>query len=138
MEVQVDLHIRAVSGADLITAEVAAAEVDLKTGAGIVVALAVTEDVRGCLGLHIEADSGVDPKATNDTRHKKVRKAEAMETATAEPQVVPEDKTRRVDGALLVESEAGPATKTAATSRPLNWVTMTNSQKSKWMKRHAK
>ena len=60
----------------------------------------------GCVGIHIEADSAVDSEATNDARLKKVRKAEAMETATAEPLATPETKMRRVAGAPLVENEA--------------------------------
>ena len=47
-------------------------------------------------------------------RVEKVRKAETMETTTAEPLVISETKMRRVDGAPLVESETGPATETAA------------------------
>ena len=93
------------SGADFITAEVAA-EGDLETGAGTAVALAATEDVSGCVGIHIEADSVVDSEAPNDARLKKARKAEAMETATAEPQAFPEKKMRRADGVLTVESGA--------------------------------
>ena len=83
----------------------AAAEVGLKTGAGFVVASAFTEDVSGCAGLHIEADSFANPEAANDARFKKVRKAESMGTTTAEPLAVPEKKRKRVDGAFSAESE---------------------------------
>ena len=48
-------------------------------------------------------DSVANPEATSDTRFKKVRKAEAMGTAAAEPLVVPEKK-RRVDDVFSVES----------------------------------
>ena len=50
--------------------------------------------------------NSVNYEATNDARPKEVRKAEATETATAEPLTFPETKMRRVDGAPLVESEA--------------------------------
>jgi len=124
------------SGAEFTTAEVAAAEVGLKFGARLVVASAVMEDVGGCVGLHIEADSVVNSEATNDARLKKARKAEAMETATAEPLATPETKMRRVDGALLVESETGSVNVAAAKSRPWNWDTFSRSQKRNWRKRH--
>jgi hypothetical protein len=62
--------------------------------------------VSGCVDLLIEADSVVISEATNDARLKKVRKAEAMETATAEPLAFPETKMRRVDCTPLVESGA--------------------------------
>ena len=114
------------------------AEADLKTRAGIVVALAATEDVRGCLGLHAEADSVVDSEATSDARLKKVRKAEAMERATAEPLAFPETKMRRVDGAFLVESETGSVNVAAAKSRPWNWDTFLRSRKSRRRNRHGK
>jgi hypothetical protein len=103
-EVETDLHLRAVSGADCTAAE-AAAEVSLKTGAGFDVAVAITEDVSELIDLRIEIDSVANPEATSDTRFKKVRKAEAMGTAAAEPLAVTEKK-RRVDGVFLVESEA--------------------------------
>ena len=112
----------AVSGADFTAAEAAAAEVGLKTGAGSDVAVAITEDVSGLIDLRIEIDSVANPEATSDTRFKKVRKAEAMGTAAAEPLGIPEKK-RRVDGVFLVESEAGPSNETAATPRPSNWET---------------
>jgi hypothetical protein len=64
--------------------------------------------------------------------------AESMVTTAAEPQAVPDKKMRSADGVVSVENEAGPANETAATSRPSNWATMTNSQKSKWRKRHEK
>ena len=89
------------SGTDFITTEI-----DLKTGAGFVAALSGTEDVRGCVGLHIEADSAVHPEETNDAGVKKVRKAESMETALAEPLVAPYKKMKRTDDVVLsVESE---------------------------------
>jgi hypothetical protein len=103
-EVEADLHLRAVSGADCTAAE-AAAEVSLKTGARVDVAVTITEDVSGLTDLRIEIDSVANPEATSDTRFKKVRKAEAMGTAAAEPLAVPEKK-RRVDGVFSVESEA--------------------------------
>ena len=66
-------------------------------------------------------------------------KTESMRTTTAEPQAVPEKKMRRADDAFSVENEADPPSKTAATSRPLDYTTnMTKSQKSKWRKRHEK
>ncbi len=77
----------------------------LKTGAGFDVAVAITEDESEPIDLHIEIDSVANPEATSDTRFKKVRKAEVMGTAAAEPLAVPEKK-RRVDGVFLVESEA--------------------------------
>ena len=77
----------------------------LKTGAGFDVAVAITEDVSELIDLRTEIDSVANPEATSDTRFKKVRKAEAMGTAAAEPLVVPEKK-RRVDGVFSVESEA--------------------------------
>jgi hypothetical protein len=120
-DVETDLHPRAVSGADYTAAE-ATAEVSLKTGAGFDVAVAITEDVSELIDLRIEIDSVANPEATSDTRFKKVRKAEAMETAAAKPLAVPEKK-RRVDGVFLVESEAGPSNETAATPRPSNWET---------------
>ena len=43
-----------------------------------------------------------------------------------------ENKMRRVDGALLVESEAGSVNVAAAKSRPSNWDTFSPSQKSMW------
>ena len=64
--------------------------------------------------------SGV--RTSPDTRFKKVRKAEAMGTAAAEPLAVSEKK-RRVDGVFLVESEADPSNETAAAPRPSNWDT---------------
>ena len=103
-EVEADLHLRAVSGADYTAAE-AAAEVSLKTGAGFDVAVAITEDVNELIDLRTEIDSVANSEATSDTRFKKVRKAEAMGTAAAEPLAVPEKK-RRVDGVFSVESEA--------------------------------
>jgi len=54
--------------------------------------------------------------------------AESMGTTAAEPQAVPDKKMRSADGVVLVENEAGPANETAATSRPSNWATLTNSQ----------
>ena len=90
--------------------------------AGFDVAVAITEDVSELIDLRIEIDSVANPEATSDTRFKKVRKAEAMGTAAAEPLAVPEKK-RRVDGVFLVESEAGPSNETAATPRPSNWET---------------
>ena len=77
----------------------------LKTGAGFDVAVAITEDVSELIDLRIEIDSVVNPEATSDTRFKKVRKAEVMGTAAAEPLAVSEKK-KRVDGVFLVESEA--------------------------------
>jgi hypothetical protein len=103
-DVETDLHRRAVSGADYAAAE-ATAEVSLKTGAGFDVAVTITEDVSELIDLRIEIDSVANPEATSDTRFKKVRKAEAMGTAAAEPLVVPEKK-RRVDDVFSVESEA--------------------------------
>ena len=117
-EVEDDLNLSAVSGADYTAAE-ATAEVSLKTGAGFDVAVAITEDESEPIDLHIEIDSVANPEATSDTRFKKVRKAEAMGTAAAEPLAVPEKK-RRVDGVFLVESEAGPSNETAATPRSSN------------------
>ena len=76
-----------------------------KTGAGFDVAVTITEDVSELIDLRIEIDSVANPEATSDTRFKKVRKAEAMGTAAAEPLAVLE-KRRRVDGVFLVESEA--------------------------------
>ena len=73
--------------------------------AGFDVAVTITEDVSELIDLRIEIDSVANPEATSDTRFKKVRKAEAMGTAAAEPLAVPEKK-RRVDGVFLVESEA--------------------------------
>ena len=77
---------------------------------------------RELIDLRIEIDSVANPEATSDTRFKKVRKAEAMGTAAAEPLAVPEKK-RRVDGVFLVESETGPSNETAATPRLSNWET---------------
>ena len=136
-EVQVDPHLRAVSGPDFITVEVAVAEGGLQIGVGSVVAPAVTENVSGCAGLHIEAESVANPETMNDARLKKVRKAESMGTATAEPLAFPEKKMR-ADDALLVEIEAAPPNETAATSRPWNWDTLSKSQKGNWRKRHEK
>ena len=87
------------------------------------------------IDLRIEIDSVANPEATSDTKFKKVRKAEAMGTAAAEPLAVTEKK-RRVDGVFLVESEADPSNKTAATPRPSNWATLTPSQKSMWRRRN--
>ena len=79
---------------------------DPKSGAGLVAALSGTEDVRGCVGLHIEADTAVHPEETNDARVKKVRKADSMGTITAEPLAVPEKKMKRTeDDVLSLESE---------------------------------
>ena len=50
-----------------------------------------------------------------------------MGTAAAESLAVPEEKMR-AGGVLLGESEADPSNETAATPRPSNWATMTNSQ----------
>ena len=62
---------------------------------------------------------------------------ESMGTTTAEPQAVPETKMKQVDGALLVENEAGPPmTVAAAISRPSNWETFSPSQKRNWRKRY--
>ena len=126
----------AASRADLMAAEAAAAEVDLKTGAGIIVTLAVTEEVSGCVGPHIEADSVADSETVNDARLKKSRKAESMGTTTTELLAVPEKKMKRVDYAPLVEGEADPPTTVAATSRPWNGATFTPSQKSMWRRRN--
>jgi len=73
--------------------------------AGLDVAVAITDDVSELIDLRIEIDSVANPEATSDTRFKKMRKAEAMWTAAAEPLVVPEKKSR-VDGVFSVESEA--------------------------------
>ncbi len=81
-EVEDDLNLSAVSGADYTAAE-ATAEVSLKTGAGFDVAVAITEDVSELIDLRTEIDSVANPEATSDTRFKKVRKAEAMETAVS-------------------------------------------------------
>ena len=51
-EVETDLHLRAVYGADFTAAE-SAAEVSLKTGAGFDVAEAITEDVSELIDLRI-------------------------------------------------------------------------------------
>ena len=51
-----------------------------------------------------------------------MRKTEALGTATAESLAAPEKKMR-AEGVLLVESEADPSNKTAATPRPSNWET---------------
>ena len=64
--------------------------------------------------------------------------AESMGITTAAPPEVPEKRMRRADGVPVVEGEADPANETAATPRPSNWATMTNSQKSKWRKRKGK
>jgi hypothetical protein len=61
---------------------------------------------------------------------------ESMGTTAAEPQVVPEKKMRRADGVSLVESQADPANEMAASSRPSNWASMTNSQKSHWRRKN--
>ena len=95
------------------------------------VAVAITDDVSGLIDLRIEIDSVANSEATSDTRSKKVRKAEAMGTAAAEPLAVPEKK-RRIDGVFLVESEADPSNETAATPRPSNWATLTPCQKANW------
>ena len=70
------------------------------------------------------------------TRPTKVRKAEAMETATSEPLAFPETKIRRVDGAPSIESAAGYTNVAAAIPRPSNWATFTPSQKSMWRRRN--
>jgi hypothetical protein len=55
-EVETDLHLRTVSGADYTAAE-AAAEVGLNTGAGFDVAVTITEDVSGLTDLRREVAS---------------------------------------------------------------------------------
>ena len=92
--------------------------VSAAAGAGFDVTVATTEDVSGC----IETDSVSTSEATSGTRFKKVRKAEALGTATAESLAAPEKKMR-AEGVLLVESEADPSSETAATPRPSNWET---------------
>ena len=99
---EVDAEVGLVDGE---TAEVATAEIDLKTEAGSVVAQSTTEAVSGCVDLHIVADSVAHPEETNDARIKNVRKADSMGTITAEPLAVPEKKMR-ADDTLLVGSEA--------------------------------
>ena len=56
--------------------------------------------------------------------------------ATAEQIATPEKKMRRADTAPLVENETKPPNEMAATSRPLEYVSMTKCQKSNWRKRN--
>ena len=105
--------------------------VSAAVGAVFDVAVAITDDVSGCIDPYIEDVSVADPEATNGARSKKGRKAESMGMATAEPLEVPEKKMR-ADGVLLDESVAASANETAATPRPSNWETMTKSQKAHW------
>jgi len=79
--------------------------VSAAAGAGFDVTVATTVDVSGCIGPHIETDSVSTSEAPSGTRFKKVRKAEALGTATAESLAAPEKKMR-AEGVLLVESEA--------------------------------
>ena len=71
----------------------------------------------------------------NGGRFKKVRKAESMGTATAEPLEAPEKKMRRADDVLLDEIEVDSANETAATPRPSNYETMTRCQKANWRRK---
>ena len=60
-----------------------------------------------------------------------------MGTTTAEPLAVPEKKMKRTeDGVFSAESEADPPNEMAATSRPLEYMSMTKSQKSMWRRRN--
>ena len=97
---------------------------------------AAVETAAGRVCLHIGAEAVAIPEETNDARVKNVRKAESMRTTTAEPLAVPEKKMRSADGVVSVENEDGPANKTAATSRPSNWETLSKSQKGNWRKRN--
>ena len=58
-----------------------------------------------------------------------------MEAAIAEPLAFHENKMRRVDDAFLVESETGPPTVAALTSRPSNWDSLTPSQKANYKRK---
>ena len=113
---------------------------DLTPGAGLVAALSGTEDVRRCVGLHIETDSAVHPEETNDARVKKVRKADSMGTITAEPLAVPEKKMKRTeDGVLSAESEtqgrlSDPQFEPMVT--PEDWKRMNKQQRKNWRARH--
>ena len=86
--------------------------------------------------LALSAEPEADHKVMMSARVKNVRKVDSMETNVAEPLASPEKKMRRADGVLLGESAIGPSNETAATPRPSNRATMTNSQKSHWRRRN--
>ena len=96
-------------------------------GAGFDVTVATTEDVSGCIGPHIETDSVSTSEAPSGTRFKKVRKAEALGTATAESLAAPEKKMR-AEGVLLVESVADSPNEMDSISRPPKWETFSRSR----------
>jgi hypothetical protein len=57
-------------------------------------------------------------------------------TATVETPAAPKTKKARADYSHSTKSEAATANVTAGTSRPLNWDTLTRSQKSHWRKKN--